>query len=94
MLNSQNSPPASENATPNQAIARKEVLKFAETPNFLRAEMAPTTADAMKVARAAAAMVATVEKALTMKVQQLPTREQKAKKPMMSSRTVMAAATM
>ena len=86
MLKSQNKLPASENTTASQEMARKEVLKDAETPNLLSASTVPTTIAAVTVDSAAAAITETVEKPDTRKVQQLPTREQKAKRPMTSSR--------
>ena len=70
------------------------MLKDAKTPNLLSADMAPTTTAAVIVERAAAAITAALEKPETRKVQQLPTREQKAKRLMMSSRAAKAPAMM
>jgi hypothetical protein len=75
-------------------MARKEVLKDEETPNLLSANTAPTTTAAVIVERAAAAITAALEKLETKKVQQLPTRKQKAKRPIISSRAAKAPAMM
>ena len=94
MLKSQNKLPANESSTASQEMARKDVLNDAETPYLLTADTAPTTTAAVTVESAAAAITATVEKPDTRKVQQLPTREQKAKRPMTSSTAARAPAMM
>lgn len=94
MLNNQNNPAATAKAAASQLIAKNEVLNAAETPYCFSAETAPTTMTARVVDMPAAAMMAVVKKPETMNVQQLPTREQKAKRPTTSSRAARTPAMM
>jgi len=88
MVNIQKRPPPILNATANQVVAKKEVLREAFTPYALATESSvPVTMEDWTVAMTEAARMVTVERPEMRKVRHEPTREQIAKSPKTNSTT-------